>query len=87
MDIESLKKKYKDNTAQAKVVELEEQMKKGFESGDRNVGDIGADLAYYSELSLKTSEEGNKYFSSGNFLNSGARSAKVFSPKEIFLFL
>ena len=56
MDIESLKKKYKDNTAQAKVVELEEQMKKGFESGDRNVGDIGADLAYYSELSLKTSD-------------------------------
>ena len=56
MDIESLKKKYKENTAQEKVVELEEQMKKGFESGDRNVGDIGADLAYYSELSLKTSD-------------------------------
>jgi len=56
MDIESLKKKYKDNTAQAKVVELEEQMKKGIESGDRNVGDISSDLAYYSELSLKTSD-------------------------------
>ncbi len=56
MDIESLKKKYKENTAQEKVVELEEQMKKGIESGDRNIGDISSDLAYYSELSLKTSE-------------------------------
>jgi len=56
MDIESLKKKYKENTAQEKVVELEEQMKKGIESGDGNIGDISSDLAYYSELSLKTSD-------------------------------
>ena len=56
MDIESLKKKYKENTAQEKVVELEEQMKKGIENGDGNIGDISADLAYYSELSYKTSD-------------------------------
>ena len=56
MDIESLKKKYKENTAQEKVVELEEQMKEGIESGDRNIGDISSELAYYSELSYKTSD-------------------------------
>jgi len=56
MDIESLKKKYKENAAQKRVVELEEQMNRDIATGDRNLGNTSSDLAYYSELSYKTSE-------------------------------
>lgn len=56
MDIESLKKKYKNNSAQEKVKELENQMNKGIASGNQNIGNISSDLSYYSELSYKISQ-------------------------------
>lgn len=56
MDIESLKKTYKDNSAQEHVVKLEKQMNESITTGNRNIGDISSDLSYYSELSYKISE-------------------------------
>lgn len=56
MDIEALKKQYKDNPAQEKATELEAEMNTQVTSGNRNLSQIGTDLAYYSDLSIKTSQ-------------------------------
>lgn len=56
MDIKALQKQYKDNPAHKKVKDLEEKMNQEVAKGNRDMGEIGADLSYYSELSYKTSQ-------------------------------
>lgn len=56
MDIEALKKQYKQNPAQEKVKELEAKMNQEIAIGSRDAGKIGADISYFSDLSYKTSQ-------------------------------
>lgn len=51
-----MKKQYKDNPAQEKVLELEGEMNRLVGSGNSNISNIAIDLSYYSELSYKTSQ-------------------------------
>lgn len=55
MDILALEKKYKENSAQTKVRELESKLT-DFQGNSENISEISSELSYYSELSVKTSQ-------------------------------
>lgn len=56
MDVEALKKKYSDNTAQDEVKVLEKRIQEEIETGGREISHLSAELSYYSDLAFKISE-------------------------------
>ena len=54
MDVESLKTKYEENTAQAKVKELEQELSQP--TRNKDMSSLSSDLSHYSQLSLQISQ-------------------------------